>query len=647
MDQFKLRRMTLLVLSSVYAISAFSAANHPAKEMKPQNAKINVSQDQPKSAYQGSEANKKSINFLSESVNPATGAFSASIPLLSLQGYFQDSVSISFNAYAQGILGLPDGWQYNIDYVVPGKSVTVGGNGYSIDFNWADSSGYKSGLKYFNQHGNKFSSYPSPIKLPEFNGRVDDRFYKYMLSLADGTKEYFDQTGKLLAKADRFGNAISYFYTNNAIGVTGNKLDYIMDSLGQRYEFSYNPSLHQILISIRDSQGVVYTQTLQYAISGSSSKLIKYTDPMGKETTLSYSQINHMNMITQISYPNGLKTIIAYKNLPYYNASHQKENINVVSKLEHLNGYNSQVMSTKLYQFGLDNNGRNYTGYPNYTLADNGSDNLMDSNNVNFRYDVIVTAQGINPVSGLLESHRVRTIYDNMSRPVESDTYLSSQPDGSSPLKKTIYTYPLTSNQHARTINYSKPIRVDAYILQGNSAQHQFMVGSSNQYQLISTVTTKYDDYGNTIYTQDQDYNPLTQAMVTEKESDTSFDPDFNQPLTTTVNIRSATSSPRVEKQNNTLSTDHKSVVSTNILDNNAAWKSASFAYDKHGFAIQQGLGWSQSGSHQGVSSVKMSAAYSFDASKGHITVTSTDARGNTSTQIKDSMTGLVLSSIT
>ena len=81
----------------------------------------NVHEDQEKSAYQGSEANKKSINFLSESVNPATRAFSVSLPFVSLQGYLSQSVNISFNAYSQnGMLGLPDGWQYNIDYIVRG-----------------------------------------------------------------------------------------------------------------------------------------------------------------------------------------------------------------------------------------------------------------------------------------------------------------------------------------------------------------------------------------------------------------------------------------------------------------------------------------------------------------------------------------------
>ena len=51
------------------------------------------------------------------------------------------------------MLGLPKGWSYNLDFVIPGKSVTYNGTTYVIDPNWQDDSGYQSGLKYLNQHG--------------------------------------------------------------------------------------------------------------------------------------------------------------------------------------------------------------------------------------------------------------------------------------------------------------------------------------------------------------------------------------------------------------------------------------------------------------------------------------------------------------
>ncbi|WP_119342754.1 RHS repeat domain-containing protein [Facilibium subflavum] len=589
-----------------------------------------------KSAYHGSEANKKSINFLQEAVNPATRAFNVNLSLLTFQGYLSQQLKISFSSLNQGMLGLPDGWQYDIDYIVPNKSVTVSGSAYSVDYNWEDSTHYKSGLKYLNQHGVKFSAVPQQA-LPDFVHN-DSRRYSYLLSFPDGSKEYFDASGKLLINADRFNNYISYFYENEKSGVQNNKLSYVIDSLGQRYSFSYASG--KITVSAIDGHGNQVTYILEYASSaGGGSKLTRYIDPLGKVTSLSYIYLNGINEINDIKYPSGLETQVYYSNLPYLDANRKSQNINAVSKLVHLNSSSKKVLDTTYYSAIGD---YNYTGYPQYALSDQGSDNLMDSDNTKFRYNVISDDMAVNPSTGEAEHHKTRMIYDSMSRLLESDSYAAND-DINHPTFKTLYTYPQTSSYHDRTVNYGQPIEVDSYV-KDNDVTHNKKATQSGNYRLLSKTIKSYDDYGNTINAASYNYNPVVGKLIKVSSMTQTFDYQYNQPLTSvTETYNPLTDSYQQKTTDNTLSSDHKVVDSSRYFVDSQPWKMQSNTYDSHGELTSNTLSWMQTG-HEGVQKIKTSTAYQYDPDTEAMTVTTTDPDGNTTSETKDTITGLVTS---
>ncbi|WP_162902210.1 RHS repeat domain-containing protein [Facilibium subflavum] len=622
-------KLLYIAILATFSVNMASAASTKVEQ--------NASTSQEKSAYKGSEADKKSINFLSESVNPATRTFNMSLPIVTLQGYISQTINISFNAYSQnGMLGLPDGWQYNIDYIVPGKSVTIDGNAYSMDFNWSDNENYKSGLRYMNQHGIKFSEGNTNQKLPDFVNN-DLRTYRYILALPDGSKEYFDATGKLLIKADRFNNYISFYYTNPQIGVTGNRLDYIIDSLGQKYQFDYKSNA--IMLTLVDSQGVMHRQTLNYSPDmGSGSYLTSYVDALGKITSLDYQTINNIRMVSKIDYPTGLETQISYENLPYYvlnNATHQKvrQYLNVVQSLKHVDANTKKLIYAQYYEGVSD---RNYTGYPSYALSSNGNDNLMDSNSSSFSYGVLSYQSGNNPVTGQLEKHQVRVLYDAMSRPKESDIYLAS--DTQNPISKTLYTYPDTKNYHARTVNYSQPIETDHYL----------KLSANNTYRLMAKEINSYDDYGNKISVENYEYDPLSKSLVQVEKSTTNYDYHYNLPVkTVTQSYNPLTNSYDVKEVDNSLSSDNKNIVQQATYYNSAPWKLERMSYDSHGLESSTVLSWLGDVKHNGIKSVTTKTNYSFDPETKKLTVLTTDANGGVSKKVMDSITGVTLSETT
>ncbi|GGF97807.1 MULTISPECIES: RHS repeat protein [Cysteiniphilum] len=627
--KFKLSLMGCLFLSavsygtSVESVSAPVAVHHNKASLKsPRNTS---SQDDEKSNYKGSQADNKTIKSLSESVNPATGALSISLPLLSVKGFIPLDVSVSFSAGSSGMLGLPNGWQFNIDYVVPGKSMTFNGKTYVIDFNWSDSTGYQSGLKYLNQHGVLFKDMLTDTPLP--TSFADSRAYRYCLSMPDGSADYFDATGKLIAKGDRFGNHIRYDYNDPEMGVQHNYLKSITDSLGQVFNFGY--SANELSISYIDSQNRSHTQSLAYNQNG----ILSYTDSLGFITQLNYQTRNGVPVVNQILYPNGLETDISYQDLHFKTPDNKIGALNAVATINHIDHANAdQVLAEADYEFSQNN----FTGYPNnYPLSDD-KDSLMESNNPDYRYTVTVKVnEHSKTASNSMDIRKTQTIYNAMSEPVEQDVYLAGE---NTPTYRTKNKYQLINNKHLRTVNYNKPIEETSAIYDA-ATQGYITLGKSDY---------TYDAYGNTLTTDTYKYNPLTQKLVESTKSINSYDQSFNQPLT---NINMAwnplTNTFDTKSVENTLSNDHKNVLQSTLYDGDInatnAWKSTDYSYDSHGLVIQSTVKWSQAG-HTGVQSSTVKDSFSYDLSKRLETLTHTDALGSVTTQVIDSITGDLLS---
>lgn len=392
---------------------------------------VKSSGGQEKSNYHGSQADNNVLKSLGEMVNPATGSLSVSLPLLSVQGYLPVDLSLQYAAGQQGTLGLPNGWQFNLDVVVPGQSVSFDGQTYQMDPDWHDKSGNASGLKYLNEYGTYFEQFKSGKALP--SAYQDSRIYSYCLTRADGSHDYFDASGKLIVQDDRFGNHIRYDYLHQGSGLLNNLLTSITDSFGNVYK------LHQaggvLQVTFTDSLGKTHQQVVTYNDTG----VVSYKDALGMTTSVGYQKTSDgIYLLNEIDYPNGLQTTVGYdKSLKYKDAQGRTGSIWVVTTLKHSDRSTGKVVNKTIYQY---DSSHNYTGYP--AAMSSTKDNLLESDNQSYTYWVTVTQMDGQDSSQYQKS---RMIFNNMGAAEEVDQYLNGS---TQPIFKTInkYDYHLVSH---------------------------------------------------------------------------------------------------------------------------------------------------------------------------------------------------------
>lgn len=284
------------------------------------------------------------------------------------------SVELSYSAGIAGSFGLPNGWTFSMAYIdVPGDTVTSQGRTYVIDFEWADITGYKSGLKYINQRGIKFEyinpSQPLPSGLP---GEFAWRF-----SQIDGSFQYYDEAGKLLESDDIYGNHIYYAYTDSTASPDKARIDYIVDSWGQKVQFGYQPGNY---IQITAPDGGIS----KIVLSGPQ-KVHQVVDPLGNTTTFAYTDVASQYVLSGIEYPSTLVSRFMYQTLEFYQKDGSVGLLPAVQDQLHLDGGGNLLERTN-YRFGEATSNRTFTGYADGYKMGGKTDSLMDGNDGNYRY---------------------------------------------------------------------------------------------------------------------------------------------------------------------------------------------------------------------------------------------------------------------
>lgn len=568
------------------------------------------------SNYKGSQAHNKTNYSVFQSVNSATGGLAVSIPLLTVKSYIPIELQVIFSSGSLGNFGLPNGWQFNIDYVIPRKSITFNGQTYIIDPNWVDSSGYKSGLRYLNQHGVLFETLLVNKKLPKWI--KDTREYRSTLSMPDGSVAFFDATGKLLAKCDRFKNYILYYYIEPLAGVQNNRLKSISDCIGQTFNFSYESN--KITIRYSDYFNVTYTKLLSFNSTGIQS----YTDAMNFVTSFTYQTRNNVNVIASIKYPNGLESNITYQNLPYVKSSGGQGNVNAVKTIDNFDLSLNKSINSVTYTFS----NTNYTGYPTYPLSKT-KDSLLESNSDSFRYSVTITTQASSSSNDpALQVRKRRIIYNSMSEEVECDSYLLNH---GNPIYKIVNSYSLIPNKHARTVNYNKP----------NKTVH--LVYNKTKYTTITKKLMTYDDFGNTTTVNFYKYNPLSKKLILEKCLMCTYDTaHYNLLLMHTISFLNPLTS-QMERHciKNELSETFITIKNSVTYNREEKpWKSEQYTYDSHGFKTSKILSWCGEG-NPGIQSSTERYACTYKLSKN--TLSHTDPLGNISTKVINAVTNCTI----
>lgn len=611
------------------------------------NNKIDNSQG---NQYQGSQAfnlNPSSI----ESVNPHTGTLGITKPLISQAGV-NNSLNLNFNLIyspgTSGVLGLPQNWGFNINYVTFADNIPVSliyqGRNYIIDPTWQDETNYQSGLRYINNHGLKFDIFPNEPPLPSKKGT-----YKYRLTAGDGSHDYFDATGKLVERDDRFGNLMSFHYNDPSNGVPNNLLSQITDSYGQVFSFNYLDNALEINFP-KGAKTSGTKITLNYTSNG----IANITDSFNSQTTFQYDPDDLSGKIISIMYPTGLSSVIKYTDntggILYYDSSGNLKRFSAVSTLSH-SGINGHLLESRQYQYGNEISSF-FTGYPNIRFS-NISDSLMDSNDVDFQYEVLVARMDATGNNYLAKQ---RTYYNYLHLPVISKHYLND-----SDWYQTEYTYaPQGSNPHARNTNYNKPILIETSLFVEKKQVVKLKKWQVVDPQKLSAGPSSkgYNDYGNLLAEQSFlfDHSINTNAYVLQYQKINSFQtvtwsqPPGTMPLQRTM-PRSKTVLDLItgyEGQiNYSLTDDNKSIKSkalqyqttrdqSRASQNWNPWKTINCTYDDQGRLTSKKLMWSPGTQPDPDSILSTNYQVAYALQKSILTVTRTDAFGYKSTMNYD-----------
>ncbi|WP_203249906.1 RHS repeat protein [Cysteiniphilum marinum] len=546
-------------------------------------------------------------------VNPVNGQLGVDLALLSIGGFTTKDISVSFHTGAKGMLGLPEGWRYGIEYVEDGR-LYGGSSVYLIDPDWEDTDHYHSGLKYVNNHGLYFHQLTDEEPLP--TKYDDDRSYAYIYTDSQGNVRYFDGGGKLIIEADRYGNAIHFYYDNSELSVEDAKLSSIKDSLGDVYTFVYG--LEDIKLDFNDGQGRAHTRTLSYDING----ITRYTDELGNNTDITYDTRNNIPVITQMLDPEGGEYDVSYTDLPYLNQYEQTAYSNAVETLSEYDTLNDDKLLSKThYRYGTETGGHNYSGYPDYNMSSN-EDSLHESNDENYQFDVEVAKED----EAGNRSNIQHIYYSSLGVPKRKETYLTGD-QSDLPLMVETYAYPLVHNKHARSPNYANPKEIVSKVYDKNAPDN---------YKVISKVENQYDDYGQLTQSMQYSYNPLVDQLQKVKQTNNTYQDSYFDGGETNnqqrfwhaqtaskvtyfnYDIAGNAQDNTIDEVDSTLTANGLSVADSSAKENGTVYRHIAKTYDAHGVPLTQTV---YSGDES--QSVTTHYRYQFDGGKEMITETS------------------------
>lgn len=573
------------------------------------------------SSFEGSQAFNRISNAF-ENVIPNSGSLMLNIPLVTQVGKLDGiglSIQLSYSMGTPGRLGLPDNWSFGIPFLTPGEALEVNGMRYIIDPNWTDATGYASGLKYENNHGFAFTNNISGQPLPYGQSGAS---YQFSFSGTDGSCHYFDSTGKLLMRADRYGNFIYYAYTSN------NLLDTITDSFGQQTSFGYNPN--QIIITCPDGG----TTTLNYTSSGISSLV----DPLGHVTSFTTVAQGDFNVISSIAYPSGKTTNFSYTSIQFLDTNNGSYSIPAISDLYYMDQGNN-LLSHYQYAYGTNSGGNTFTGYQAGYALSSTSDGLLDSNNTLYQYNVEV--RSMDAASNILAL--TDTLYSFSHVPVQQNTYIIDASGNQQGFLQLNSVYDLTPDKHSQQPNYLSP----------KQTEQLFFASPSANGVPQNKCAYQYDYFGNTTSIQSSSYKPASEAYSMDTQQSASYYTASGMTIFSLANTTTMQDciTNQVIKTVNSLTANRLAVASATVSYSNDGgstwndWKARNMAYDTFGREVSETLQWVRKNA-PGVQQSTTQYAYAFDAANFAVTTTITDALGFVSKHTVSTMVGKKLADI-
>ena len=557
--------------------------------------------------YQGSQAFAQTAAG-TESINRNTGSLNYSIPLIELRGVVAAvdlSLSLTYSAGISGNFGLPQNWTFGISYVIPGKSLTTQSRTYVIDSQWADANGYRSGLRYINNHGMFFKQEEPPQNLPSGNPGQ----YGWSFRYTDGAVDYFDPLGKLLEHDDIHGNYIYYQYENSEATPKTARLDFIQDSWKQQITFGYEPGATIYVTGPNDDR---------IAISYGSDGVSQVQFPVDFVTSVNYFQVASQTVIKTIQQSTGLQSLFAYQTMNYLDSSGQTQQLPAVKDHYHLNAEGNYISRTS-YQYGTASSGRTFTGYAIQQRMGSDSDGLMDSGSSSYEYDTLVL--NVDGNGKTISASRI--MFNYLHLPLIEDHYAIDASGNTANCFRAINTYIINPNQHAQTPGYSSPSKVEHFnwnpTLQG--------------WQNLRQANCSSDNYGCSTYRNQSLWDEQQGAYVLQQTKTCTYVPTaWGGEMLSNETYFDAIAKFSKQLQYD-LTSDQKNVASITTLyqpdgvPQFIPWKVKNSSYDAQGRILTETVEWADASSAPdgSVQSYTNSNQYSFDSTNNYLIITSLD----------------------
>ncbi|RMZ72851.1 YD repeat-containing [Pyrenophora seminiperda CCB06] len=585
--------------------------------------------------YRGSQAFAHILPLEKETINTNTGSLHYSQTVVKLRGVQKSvdlTLSINYSDDLLGTFGFPTNWGFDLPYVLPGKTVTFQQRTYVIDEKWADSAGYKSGLRYLNDHGTRFQAFPTAKQLPSQRPGK----YSYLLHCADGAAFYFDYFGKLLEQEDVFGNRICYKYVGGEDGtVLTQALASIQDSWNQSITFKYAPGAPGMRYG-----GVTITlpnqtsTTVRFDRGGVRSII----DPADQKTTFTCNDAR--SIITEIAYPTGLRSIFEYIDIQFRDTNGRSGYKAAVSNNVKRDKTDGSTYERTTYGYGTLSAGYTYTGFQIGRTLGGLQDSLMDgeASTANYLYDVYQ----ISLDKDKKQISKTISWFNSLHLLVREEKYAQNSENIFVPVYMTRFTYPNESG-FAHQPNYARVKAVERF--------HSTSGSKSAVYEPMSKVSTSYNGFGNVTTIHEELYernldNPSA-AWVTQKsttmawytvKSPTNGEIQMLQEEIVEDKVSKSKRQKEITLTANNLSIGLLKIKFCSNADSQQPqpWKEQAFMYDHDGRVVSQSNAWSSGTSIPTNSGSSVTSTTEYEFNQGLLREIKTDPSGHKSSVTYD-----------
>ncbi len=421
------------------------------------------------------------------------------------------------------------------------KSPLIFGNGWHLDYDYIDMSTgsmyltLTDGSRYWVTKPTVDSLHVAGYNSKQFTFVYANDEYlnaEYKLTFVDGTVEYFDESGNILAKLDRFGNSITFTYSDISIPVDieGSTDVYtkrmVITNAGGSVTVDY--SLLNERITLPDG-GII---RFAYTRVGEGYQLVSYTDQEGKVTSFSYMtqecgnknySINSTqggipvsdsyiferpihHFLTSITYPTGSSATYAYVT----NESSRTTKAAVASRQDNIG---TTIKNSISYTYDSLWVGSAYA--IRLSVADYGIKQVRYSYNGNFvsKEETLVDDSIKNWVSRTYNSYGGKVTSETFAYSLSDDgsTYISYTDTyayddygymTSSTVNGFTKTYTYTGNYHLlSTVSYTTP--AGSSVLEANGYWYYTLLPDETYVYVDNVLREKngytYDSYGNVL----------------------------------------------------------------------------------------------------------------------------------------------------